>query len=64
MITIWGKGFALVKAVTFGGIKAKFYENLSLGKLSVKVPAGARSGAIAVVTAAGTVLSPIPLRVR
>jgi hypothetical protein len=56
-ITVVGENFSLVTAVMFGGIKAKFYENLSPSILRVLVPVGAQSGKITVVTSGGHAMS-------
>jgi hypothetical protein len=53
MVTISGNGFSLVTSVEFGGIKAKFYNDLSFLRVVARVPLAARSGRIAVITSAG-----------
>jgi hypothetical protein len=53
MITISGQNFGSVTYVRVGGVKAKFFKAVSATTLSVKVPTGARTGRISVVTPTG-----------
>jgi hypothetical protein len=53
MVTVAGRNFATVTSVAFGGAKAMFFKVISSGKLSVRVPAKARTGRIRVTTPLG-----------
>jgi chitodextrinase len=56
-VIIDGSGLAGVTAVSFGGVPATTFSNLSSTQVSVVVPVGAQSGPIALTTATGTVTS-------
>ena len=62
-ILVLGKNFTHVKAVTVDGMTAK-YKVDSAGKLTVTIPAKAKSGKIAVTTSAGTVKSAHALKIK
>ena len=66
LITIAGKGFAAVSSVKFGGVKAKATQvfDLSTTKLTVKVPAGAKSGKITITATLGAGTSATRFTVR
>jgi IPT/TIG domain len=53
MLTISGENFGSVTYVKVGGVKAKFFKTVSGTTLSVRVPAGAKTGKISVVTPIG-----------
>jgi len=54
LIRISGANFAVVTGVMFGGVRAKFFDALSLTNLTSLVPVGAKSGKISVITTGGT----------
>jgi hypothetical protein len=56
-VLIDGSGLAGVTAVSFGGVPATTFSNLSSTQVSAVVPAGAQSGPITLTTASGTVAS-------
>jgi hypothetical protein len=62
-ITIKGTNLSGATKVTFGGKKATTIVSDTATKLKVKVPSGARSGKIKVVTPGGTVTSATSFRV-
>jgi len=53
MITISGQNFGTVTYIKVGGVKAKFFKTVSGTTLSVRVPTGAKTGKISVVTPTG-----------
>ena len=55
MVTITGSGLAGATQVTFGGVKATSYTVVSRTAITATVPAGAKTGKIAVKTAGGSV---------
>ena len=62
-VVVTGTNFAHVKAVTIDGMRATFKVD-SAKKLTVTVPAKAKSGAIWIRTAAGTAKSRHPLKIK
>jgi hypothetical protein len=56
-VTISGGGFAGAKRVTFGGVKATSFAVLTASKIQAKVPTGAKTGKVAVITPNGTATS-------
>jgi IPT/TIG domain-containing protein len=66
LVTIAGNGLVGVSSVKFGGVRAKVTQVFAFSstKLSVKVPAGAKSGKITVTALRGTGQSAIRFTVR
>ena len=62
-ITVVGKNFAKIKSVTVDGLKAT-YKVDSATKLTVTIPAKAKSGLIKVTTAGGTAKSGHALTIK
>src|SRR5205085_1226200 len=56
-VIVDGSGLAGVTAVSFGGVPATTFSNLSSTQVSAVVPAGAKGGPITLPTATGTVTS-------
>ena len=57
VVTIAGAGFRGTTKVTFGGVAAASYTVVSATQVTATVPAGAKTGKIAVTTAGGTATS-------
>ncbi len=57
-VTIWGKNLLGTTAVTFNGIPASNFRNISSEYVSAAVPPGATSGPVVVTTPNGTATSP------
>jgi uncharacterized repeat protein (TIGR03803 family) len=57
-VTIWGKNLLGTTSVTFNGIPASNFSNISREYVSATVPPGATSGPVVVTTPNGTATSP------
>lgn len=56
-VTISGGGFVGAKKVTFGGVKTTSFTVLTPSKIQAKVPTGAKTGKVVVITPNGTATS-------